>query len=89
MINVALLCTSYSPSLRPSMSSVVSMLEGRTDVEEVVAESSEVLDDKRYKVMQQYYKQRGGESSTSEAQSIATDESNAFIYDTDSSCWEP
>ncbi|XP_058751817.1 probable leucine-rich repeat receptor-like serine/threonine-protein kinase At3g14840 [Vicia villosa] len=92
MINVALLCTSFSPSLRPSMSSVVSMLEGRTNVQEVVAESIEVLDDKKYKVMQQYYKQTG-ESSTSEPQSrsrsIATDESNAFIYDTDSSCWEP
>ncbi|XP_058747459.1 probable leucine-rich repeat receptor-like serine/threonine-protein kinase At3g14840 [Vicia villosa] len=88
MINVALLCTSFSPSLRPSMSSVVSMLEGRTNVQEVVAESTEVLDDKKYKVMQQYYKQRG-ESSTSEAQSIGTDESNALIYGTDSSYWEP
>ncbi|AET02893.1 receptor-like kinase [Medicago truncatula] len=29
MIDVALLCTNSSPSLRPSMSSVVSMLEGR------------------------------------------------------------
>jgi len=29
MINVALLCTNSCPSLRPSMSSVVSMLEGR------------------------------------------------------------
>jgi hypothetical protein len=57
MINVALLCTSFSPSLRPSMSLVVSMLEGRTKVEEMVAESTEVLDDKKYKVMmQQYYK---------------------------------
>jgi hypothetical protein len=57
MINVALLCTSFSPSLRPSMSLVVSMLEGRTKVEEMVAEPTEVLDDKKYKVMmQQYYK---------------------------------
>ena len=90
MINVALLCTSFSPSLRPSMSSVVSMLEGKTNVQEVVAESTEVLDDKKYKVMQQYYKYRG-ENSTSEAgsRSIATDESNTFIYDTDSSYWEP
>jgi hypothetical protein len=60
MINVALLCTSFSPSLRPSMSLVVSMLEGRTKVEEMVAESTEVLDDKKYKVMmQQYYKTSG------------------------------
>jgi hypothetical protein len=87
MINVALLCTSFSPSLRPSMSSVVSMLEGRTNVQEVVAESTEVLDDKKNKVMQQYYKQIG-ENSTSDAQSIQTDESHTFIYDTDNSILE-
>ncbi|KAK2352003.1 putative leucine-rich repeat receptor serine/threonine-protein kinase [Trifolium repens] len=87
MINVALLCTSFSPSLRPSMSLVVSMLEGRTNVQEVVAESTEVLDDKKNKVMQQYYKQIG-ENSTSDAQSIQTDESHTFIYDTDNSVLE-
>ncbi|XP_062096918.1 probable LRR receptor-like serine/threonine-protein kinase At1g07650 isoform X2 [Humulus lupulus] len=32
MIEVALLCTNPSPALRPSMSTVVSMLEGRTPV---------------------------------------------------------
>uniref|UniRef100_A0A6N2KFI7 non-specific serine/threonine protein kinase n=1 Tax=Salix viminalis TaxID=40686 RepID=A0A6N2KFI7_SALVM len=36
MINVALLCTNQSPALRPAMSTVVSMLEGKTDVEELV-----------------------------------------------------
>ncbi|KAB5511951.1 hypothetical protein DKX38_028979 [Salix brachista] len=36
MINVALLCTNQSPALRPIMSTVVSMLEGKTDVEELV-----------------------------------------------------
>lgn len=30
MINVSLLCTNASPTLRPSMSAVVSMLEGHT-----------------------------------------------------------
>ncbi|KAI8558020.1 hypothetical protein RHMOL_Rhmol04G0056400 [Rhododendron molle] len=30
MINVALMCTNVSPAVRPAMSSVVSMLEGRT-----------------------------------------------------------
>ncbi|KAJ6296982.1 hypothetical protein OIU78_022664 [Salix suchowensis] len=35
MINVALLCTNQSPALRPAMSTVVSMLEGKTDVEEL------------------------------------------------------
>ncbi|KAG5551523.1 hypothetical protein RHGRI_009819 [Rhododendron griersonianum] len=39
MINVALMCTNVSPAVRPAMSSVVSMLEGRT-----VPETSSVSD---------------------------------------------
>lgn len=34
MIRVALLCTNASPSLRPTMSQVVSMLEGKSVIEE-------------------------------------------------------
>ncbi|XP_050379845.1 actin-related protein 2/3 complex subunit 1B-like [Argentina anserina] len=37
MLNVALLCTSASPTLRPKMSQVVSMLEGRTEVQELIS----------------------------------------------------
>ncbi|RZC54369.1 hypothetical protein C5167_013221 [Papaver somniferum] len=37
MSNIALLCTNPSPSLRPLMSTVVSMLEGRTSVPESLA----------------------------------------------------
>ncbi|KAF4349435.1 hypothetical protein F8388_021018 [Cannabis sativa] len=40
MIKVALLCTNPSPSLRPAMSTVVSMLEGRTTIPELVMDSS-------------------------------------------------
>ena len=57
MINVALLCTNVSPSLRPTMSSVVSMLEGKTIVQELVSEPSEVLDEKKLEAMRQYYYQ--------------------------------
>ncbi|PRQ30917.1 putative protein kinase RLK-Pelle-DLSV family [Rosa chinensis] len=39
-INVALLCCNVSAALRPAMSSVVSMLEGRARVEELVLDSS-------------------------------------------------
>ena len=35
IIKVALLCTNASPVLRPTMSEAVSMLEGKTDVEEI------------------------------------------------------
>ena len=57
MINVALLCTNVSPTLRPTMSSVVSMLEGKTVVQELVSEPSEVLDEKKLETMRQNYYQ--------------------------------
>ena len=40
MIKVGLLCTNTSPALRPAMSAVVSMLEGRTVVHELIKEKS-------------------------------------------------
>ncbi|KAI4333502.1 hypothetical protein L6164_018298 [Bauhinia variegata] len=50
VINVALLCASYSLSRRPTMSSVVSMLESRT-FQEVDPDSSEVFHDKKFQAM--------------------------------------
>ncbi|XP_052308271.1 probable LRR receptor-like serine/threonine-protein kinase At1g07650 isoform X3 [Populus trichocarpa] len=38
MIKVALLCANASPSLRPSMPAVVSMLEGQTSIQEVISD---------------------------------------------------
>lgn len=35
MMKIALLCTNQSPALRPTMSDVVSMLEGRTKMKEL------------------------------------------------------
>ncbi|KAL9297618.1 hypothetical protein ACSQ67_023514 [Phaseolus vulgaris] len=55
MINVALLCTQVSPMHRPTMASVVCMLEGKTKVLEVVVDTSEILDGKKLE-MQQYYR---------------------------------
>ncbi|CAL0303722.1 unnamed protein product [Lupinus luteus] len=54
IIKVSLLCTSFSPKLRPAMSSVVNMLEGRSVVHEV-SDTSEALDDKKFEMMKQYY----------------------------------
>ena len=67
MIKVALLCTNVTASLRPTMSSVVSMLEGRIAVEKVVSNSSEVLDEKKLEAMRQYYQQIHEETKTSES----------------------
>ncbi|KEH23787.1 hypothetical protein MtrunA17_Chr7g0260041 [Medicago truncatula] len=86
MINVALICTNFSPSFMPSMLEVESMLEGSTKVQEAVAESNEVLNDKKYKVMRQYYKHIGENSSSeTQSQNIELVESLAFIYDINSS----
>ena len=100
MINVALLCTNATSNLRPSMSSVVSMLDGRTVVPEFVSDSSEVMDEKKMEVMRQYYYQID-ENSTSksktESQSLsihgpwtATSSSAVDLYPVhlDSSYWE-
>ena len=44
MIKVALLCTSTSPTHRPVMSAVVSMLEGKTAVHETLTDPSNYND---------------------------------------------
>ncbi|XP_019449223.1 PREDICTED: probable leucine-rich repeat receptor-like serine/threonine-protein kinase At3g14840 [Lupinus angustifolius] len=54
IIKVSLLCTNFSPTLRPAMSSVVNMLEGKSIVQEV-SDTSEALDDKKFEMMKQYY----------------------------------
>ncbi|KAB5511965.1 hypothetical protein DKX38_028993 [Salix brachista] len=51
MINVALLCTNQSPALRPTMSTVVRMLEGKTDVEELVMDPSRLSDQAGYELV--------------------------------------
>ncbi|KAH9779294.1 putative leucine-rich repeat receptor-like serine/threonine-protein kinase [Citrus sinensis] len=57
MINVALLCTDVSSTSRPSMSSVVSMLEGRADVQDFVPDSSVVsnIDKTKSEAIRNYY----------------------------------
>ncbi|PSS04864.1 LRR receptor-like serine/threonine-protein kinase [Actinidia chinensis var. chinensis] len=66
MIKVALLCTNASPSLRPTMLEVVSMLEGQTSIPGVVPEASSYTDDLRFKAMRDFHqvKQNPGSSGT-------------------------
>ncbi|CAL5201065.1 unnamed protein product [Lathyrus oleraceus] len=100
VINVALLCTNVTSNLRPSMSSVVSFLEGRNAVPEFVSDSSEVMDEKKMEVMRQYYYQIEENKITkspSQSQSLlndgpwtATSSSGVDLYSVhpDSSYWE-
>ena len=48
MIKVALLCINPSAALRPTMTAVVSMLEGRTVVQELTMEASIYANDVRF-----------------------------------------
>jgi len=98
MINVALLCTNVTSNLRPSMSSVVSMLDGRTVVPEFVSDSNEVMDEKKLEVMRQHYYQKEAnkisksqtqsQSLLNDSQCIASSASNLYPIQSDSSYWE-
>ncbi|KAK8353525.1 hypothetical protein V6Z12_A05G163900 [Gossypium hirsutum] len=48
MTKVALLCTNSSPALRPTMSEVVNMLEGRTLIPELILDPSIFADESRF-----------------------------------------
>ncbi|TKY66422.1 LRR receptor serine/threonine-protein kinase [Spatholobus suberectus] len=78
MINVALLCTNDIASLRPTMSSVVSMLEGKSVVQEVVSKPSEALDKKKLEAMQLFYQEiEENKLSETQNQSLSMDDTLA------------
>ena len=56
MLNLALLCTNPSPTLRPPMSSVVSMLEGKTPVQAQLVKRSTADQDARFKAFEKLTK---------------------------------
>ncbi|XP_024447741.1 probable LRR receptor-like serine/threonine-protein kinase At1g29720 [Populus trichocarpa] len=57
MIKLALLCTNASPSLRPAMSEVVSMLEGQTSIREMISDPSIYGDDLHSKFLKGHCQQ--------------------------------
>lgn len=52
MLNIALLCTNPSPTLRPAMSSVVSMLEGKIAVQAPIIKRTSSAQDPRFKAFE-------------------------------------
>lgn len=72
MINVALMCTNASPTLRPTMSAVASMLEGRTPVADVLSDPSFSIDDMRFKAMKAHLQASQGQSE-SQTHSVSMD----------------
>ncbi|XP_076892032.1 putative LRR receptor-like serine/threonine-protein kinase At1g29720 isoform X2 [Bidens hawaiensis] len=63
VVKVALLCTNGSSSMRPTMSEVVNMLEGKTCVPEIVPEGTGNSEDLRFKAMRDFRRETKGEGS--------------------------
>ncbi|KAK4420957.1 putative LRR receptor-like serine/threonine-protein kinase [Sesamum alatum] len=55
LLNVALLCTNAAPTLRPTMSQVVSMLEGRTPVQDLLSDPGFSTTDSKYKAIRNHF----------------------------------
>ena len=55
MLNVALLCANASPTLRPTMSQVVSMLEGRTAVQDLLSDPGFSTINSKYKAIRNFW----------------------------------
>ena len=55
MLNVALLCTNASPTLRPKMSQVVSMLEGRTEVQDLLSDPGFSAVNSKHKAIRNHF----------------------------------
>ncbi|KAI8567156.1 hypothetical protein RHMOL_Rhmol02G0098400 [Rhododendron molle] len=64
MTKVALVCTNPSPALRPTMSAVVSMLEGKLGIEELVNDPSIYGDDFRFVALRDKYDELLRQTST-------------------------
>ncbi|KAL7218646.1 hypothetical protein ACSBR2_011833 [Camellia fascicularis] len=76
MVNVGLLCTNPSPTLRPSMSSVVSMLEGKSPIQAPVIKRTSTNENVRFKAFE-------GHSQDSHTQVSAYSDEESEIQRTD------
>ncbi|KAK7369170.1 hypothetical protein VNO80_11205 [Phaseolus coccineus] len=65
LVKVALLCTHVSPSLRPTMSEVVNMLEGRASIPDAIPQPSDFSEDLRFKSIRDIFQQRENHSLSS------------------------
>ncbi|KAI3717212.1 hypothetical protein L1987_68682 [Smallanthus sonchifolius] len=78
VVKVALLCTNSSPSMRPTMSEVVSMLDGKTCVPEIVPEASDNSEDLRFKAMREFRRETKGEGSQTQNSNTTPTDTNSL-----------
>lgn len=84
VVKVALLCTSGSPSIRPTMSEVVSMLEGITCIPEIAPEVGRYFEDLRFQTMRDGNQAGGHTGSSVNTQYSATVKSDTRFLSTSS-----
>ncbi|KAJ9563608.1 hypothetical protein OSB04_008768 [Centaurea solstitialis] len=64
MMNVALLCTNASPTLRPTMSQAMNMLEGRTSVQDLLSDPGFSTINPKVKALRNHFWQQPSETLT-------------------------
>lgn len=79
MLNVALLCANASPTLRPPMSQVVSMLEGKTDVQDLLSDPGFSTSNSTYKAIRNHFWQNPTPSLSMSTNSPYSDNSNSCL----------
>ncbi|XP_042060119.1 probable LRR receptor-like serine/threonine-protein kinase At1g07650 [Salvia splendens] len=77
VLNVALLCTNAAPTLRPTMSQVVSMLEGRTAVQDLLSDPGFSTADSKYKAIRNHFWQHPSVSLSMSTDATISDSSHS------------
>lgn len=81
LVKVSILCTNASPSLRPNMSEVVSMLEGQMPIPDVIPQANTGSEDLRFKAMREFHRERKKQNQSLGFSSIT--QSSTSIIQTD------
>ncbi|RDY02142.1 putative LRR receptor-like serine/threonine-protein kinase [Mucuna pruriens] len=81
VLNVALLCTNASPTLRPTMSQVVSMLEGWTDIQNLLSDPgySAASSSSKYKSIRNHFWQNPSETHSMSIPSVYSDSFGSHV----------
>ncbi|KAD7117858.1 hypothetical protein E3N88_05126 [Mikania micrantha] len=88
VMKVALLCTNGSPSMRPTMSEVVNMLDGKTFVPEIPPEASGNSEDLRFKAMRDFRRETKGEGSETQNSNTIQNYTNCSLTSEDDDTFE-
>ena len=83
MLNVALLCTTAAPTLRPKMSKVVSLLEGSTPLQTLLSDLSLAANSLSSSGVRRNFWQNPSESQSLTAQASCSDTNESSTIDID------